>query len=182
MKELKMIFVLSAVILYSCAGNVKNTPVNPATSTSSSASENLLKHYDTNLGDPDTSLAIFLYENHMDDEYWENNLEEYIRWDLEYAKISRLLNSLYGREPGFEEAKRNLDDKRERFLQYVRDNVEDELINYHGVSGIRFSFLVERRDSTVIPTLRKVIADPKAPEIEVKYARETLARYTAQGM
>lgn len=177
MKELKMIFILSAVILCSCAENVKNTAVNPATSTSSSASENLLEHYDTNLGDPDTSLAIFLYENHMDDEYWENNLEEYIRWDLEYSKISRLLTSLYGKEPGFEEAIRNLDDKRERFLQYVRDNVEDELINYHGVSGIRFSFLVERRDSTVIPTLRKVIADPKAPEIEVNYARETLAKF-----
>ena len=182
MKELKMIFILSAVFLYSCAGNRKNPLPDNSAPSEKSDKEDYLKNYNTNLGDPDTSLAIFLYENHMDDEYWENNLEEYIRWDLEYAKISRLLNSLYGKEPGFEEAKRNLDDKRERFLQYVRGNVEDELINYHGVSGIRFSFLVERKDSTVIPTLRKVIADPKAPEIEVKYARETLARYTAQGM
>ncbi len=51
-----------------------------------------IKNYNTVSGHPDTSLAVFLYNN-KDDYNFEKNFFEYQRFELEKVKIIKLIDT-----------------------------------------------------------------------------------------
>lgn len=183
MSLIKISIILSLFLgVFSCASQGKDfndKSTNSGSSTNSdkqnqmSFARGLLENYNTSIGNPDTSLAVFLYRN-WKNENWEGNIEEYSRWDLEHDKILRLIKSIFNNEPDYEDAIIKLKEKQELFIEYVRGRVQDDYAEYNAVSGMEFEFLVERKDSIIVPLLNKLIANSKAPQDEIEYARSIL--------
>jgi len=103
--------------------------------------------------------------------------EEYQRLDLEYYNQMKLVKSIFANKGDLEEALEHIDSNRARFIDHIRKSVLINYEKYHGVSGMSFSFLLERNDSLVKPLLYKLSKDNKAPNSERKYAAQILMEH-----
>jgi hypothetical protein len=106
--------------------------------------------YNTGLGDPDTSLAVWLFFN-ADDYEFASQFEEYARYDLEHQKIVRLIKLLYSSHPELNTVLVMLEHNRVIFIKDARNVVLNDIEQYGKVDGKVWEFLVERNDSLIGP-------------------------------
>lgn len=83
-----VVILVSFFIACSCSQSQSNTTNSPNLSN-----ENY-RDYDVTAGDPDTALAVFLYYNHHEYDFYDQ-YEEYIRWDTEKMNIYPLIERLF---------------------------------------------------------------------------------------
>lgn len=124
-------------------------------------------------GNPDTALCNFLYEN-ADLPDWEDQKEEYIRLDIENEKVMSLFRNMYSQKSNYSILESQIEKNRKEFISYERSVVLNNYKEYNGISGMDFSFLLDRKDSLVTPILRDILINPNAPESEKEYAQKIL--------
>jgi hypothetical protein len=128
------------------------------------------------IGNPDTALAMFLYKNYKDFDP-QSQIIEYMRWDLEHEKIKPLLVSLYIKGNDKDSVLITLEKNRKDFYDTAVTTVMEEYKRLHGVSGQWFTYLLEKNDEVVVPLLRDLLRNPKAPDSEKEYAQQVLKNY-----
>jgi hypothetical protein len=131
------------------------------------------------MGDPDTALALFLYNNYLKFNF-EDQAEEYIRWDLENKKIKPLIANLFLKDKTNDSLLPILERNRNLFVRQMRDKVIADYNQFDGVSGMYFDFLVKRNDSLVKPLLKRLLSNSKAPADEKEYATSVLKELNAK--
>ncbi len=125
-------------------------------------------------GNPDTALAIFLYKDCYHYEY-DAQREEYIRYDTEYDKISRLYVSLWSQKPDYKTRLQRLEANRAQFVKDARNAMHEQYRHYRAVSGdMIYHYLLGRKDPELKQLLINISTDTAAPDEEKINAIETL--------
>jgi len=131
--------------------------------------------YNTTAGDPDTSLAIFMYNEYKSYNY-DSQREEYIRIDLENDKIMRLFRDLFYDRADYQDAIKAVQNNRNQFLKEARELVEKEYYTSHAVCGsMETEYLISRNDAWMKELLQKMLNDTEVKEDEKKEVRKALA-------
>jgi uncharacterized membrane protein YheB (UPF0754 family) len=130
------------------------------------------------MGNPDTALAMFLFKNYKNFDP-EDQVEEYIRWDLENEKIKPLLISLYLKDQNKDSILNILQKNTEIFHEKAVIKVLDDYKKYNEVAGPLFYYLADKKDAVVLPLIQDLLNNPKASAEEKGHARETLKRLKA---
>jgi DNA-binding PucR family transcriptional regulator len=125
------------------------------------------------MGDPDTAIALWLYSNYSNFK-WDDQVEEYMRWDLENEKLKNLMASLFLEDKQNDSLLPVLERNREMFVRKIRDSVEAEYKQLNGVSGMNFTFLVSRKDSIVRPLVARLLKNPNVSADEKELATNAL--------
>lgn len=126
-------------------------------------------------GNPDTSLAIFLFKEPRLITDFVNNREEYIRWDLEHRKIYHLMTDIFKSDPNFQNVINIQEENRKNWLKYARQVVYQDYRNFHSVyDEMEFEYLLSKKDSVVVPLIRQMVKDKKVADQERKKLSELL--------
>lgn len=125
------------------------------------------------ISDPDTALTYFLYETYQVFKPFEYQ-EEYQRLDLEYDKQISMIRSIFSGEEDLKQAIDGINQNRKRFINSIRKSVYKDYKSFHGVSGMSFDFLLNRKDSLIKPLLYELVQDEKAPQMEKENAVKIL--------
>jgi hypothetical protein len=178
---MKTIFVIFIFILLISCSHTKNSDVKTTKNIQIKENCDLIKNTrfcaDTflSMGDPDTALAAFLILNGSKFNY-EDQYNEYIRWDLEKGKIEPIIKMIASDKCNQKLLFENLDKNSKIFVKMVRNEVLEDYKNNNGISGQSFDFLISRRDSIVIPLINQLLKNNNVSADEKEYAREMLKR------
>jgi uncharacterized membrane protein len=107
---------------------------------------NLIVNYNTNMGDPDTSLCIFLYLDCDKNTSYKTNFVEYFRLYSEYNKAMTLFQDLFSCMSDFNKKRELLTKRRVEILLFSRNEVENDFEIYGSVDSPYFEFLKEIKD------------------------------------
>lgn len=110
----------------------------------------LIKNFNTNLGNPDTSLCVFLYLDCDKKSDYKSNCIEYFRLYSEYESIMFLFTDLFSCMPDFKNKNHLLTKRKLEILKFSRNEVEKDYEIYGSVGGPCFEFLKEINDKTYI--------------------------------
>jgi hypothetical protein len=137
-------------------------------SNASFAQKKIIK-YNISSGNPDTSLAVFLWKKSYEKPIFSNCREEFIRWDLENEKISKIIYYLYNKNMNYSNNVQVLENYKNLFVTYSRKEVIKEYRNYHSIIDVlEFDYLIKRKDSLIVPLIKKSINDKKFDDNEKK--------------
>jgi hypothetical protein len=124
-----------------------STVILPRADTVHQMTEQEKKELYMSIGNPDTALAMFIYESGEKFNY-SSQREDYIRLDLEGEKIFKLYRYLYGDKPDYEAKLALCRANQRRFLEMARQEVKDNIKKYGEVSDMpEYEYLEKRKDS-----------------------------------
>jgi hypothetical protein len=136
----------------------------------------LANKYKSNMINPDTNLAVFLYENYGNNEY-VGFYEQYQRWVLESKTIKPLIIELFKEDESLDSIMIILEAKKEKIILLTREIVEEIYDEYNGISGPDFEFLCEIRDNMALELIESIKDNPRASKDEKQYAIEMKLKY-----
>lgn len=165
--KLNFIVVTIFILIVSCVRNDKGKNV-----VVSSKNQNITEKSipDTSLylqiGNPDTALAIFVFEKCYNYDY-DLQREEYIRWDLEHDKLQPLVDTLFHKRNDYSSRMKQIKDNRIKFLHNARKMVISDSREYNVISDMmEFQYLVTKKDSLLKDLIADMLKNPKVEKAE----------------
>ena len=108
------------------------------------------------IGNPDTALVLFFYKNSNNYSY-DDQREEYIRWDLEYNNVKPLFDALFKEKSNYWVVVNQINKNRIKFLIDGRNEVLKDYISFNSIiNSMIFHFLLEKRDPFLKQILEKM--------------------------
>lgn len=119
------IFVLFFIVLSSCENNkpISDKIINSKTIIYKDWKDS----YNISMGNPDTSLAIFLWKDTSLD--FEINTEQYIRYGLEKNKIDNVIRTIYNNDVLLKYKIQSISKHLDKFDKYVLSSLNDNIRN-----------------------------------------------------
>jgi hypothetical protein len=152
-------------IIFSCTQKQKGKSINKNSDTTHSDTSSSIRDTASyiNIGNPDTALAIFLFENCFKYDY-NNQFEEYSRWDIEKKDIKPIMKSLFINRDDYNKRIAQIDINRTKFINDSRETVINNYKTYSAISdGMEFDYLLAIKDSVLKNIIKKMLKDPKVP-------------------
>lgn len=173
--------IFFAIILFSCCHNKSDNSLTKSMGDSMDNKENLISDVESKnkysiTDDPDTLLAIFLYENYNNNTY-AGFYEEYQRWVLEYSTIKSLILKIFSSDPNIDSIILVLDGKKKEIVKLSRSEVLSIYEDNDVLAGPDFEFLCQIKDEIAKDLIKKIKINPKAPKDEKDYAIEMENQY-----
>jgi hypothetical protein len=176
--KLNIIVITAFILIVSCIRNdkEKNTGVS---SKSQNVEEKSIS--DTSLylqiGNPDTALAIFVFEKCYNYDY-DLQREEYIRWDLEHDKLQPLVDTLFHKRNDYNVRMKQIRDNSVKFLDNARKMVVSDSRQYNVISDMmEFQYLVTKKDSLLKGLISDMLKNPKVEKAEKLALEGALRRW-----
>jgi len=102
------------------------------------------------IGNPDTSLVIFMYKN-ADNYDYDLQREEYIRWDLEEQTMVNLFKNLYKDSKYLYSKLNKINSNKNRFIQDARKALMADYKEYNYISDMmEFEYFLQKKDSMLL--------------------------------
>ena len=165
-------------VLISCKQNGQSMDKMKKSNASISSEKEISNILDTAtymlIGDPDTALVIFMYNN-IANYNFDTQREEYIRWDLEKMSLLPLLLSLYGNEKDFQQKLQLLEINQNIFLQEARAAVKADYKEFASITDMmEFDYLLQKQDSCLKLILEKMVSNTLVEKDERAKVQEIL--------
>lgn len=126
------------------------------------------------IGHPDTALAIFLYKECYNYQF-DDQREEYMRYESEYDVISKLYATLWSQRPDYRARYKQLEANQAQFLRDARNEIHACYRSFRVISDeMVYTYLLDKKDEELKRLLMKIAADTSAPDEERINAVETL--------
>lgn len=138
-------------------------------------------HMDTALylaiGNPDTALALFMYEKFNKYDY-DAQREEYIRWELENKTLQSLFDSLFMNKSNYEIVISEIRKNESKFKKDAESALIEEYDRYHSITELmELEYLFQIRDSVLKEVLNDMIKNKKVLGVEKDKARAVLQKW-----
>lgn len=111
------------------------------------------------VGNPDTALVIFLYKE-CDNYQYDNQREEYGRWNLERESLSLLYGVLFQHKPDRQVRLDQINKNALSFIEEARSVVLSDYNEYKFVSeSLEVDYLFRLKDEMLKGILQKMVGD-----------------------
>lgn len=157
-----IIHIIISILIASC-GRLSKNGLN---SSPSKNSDSLPPMQIINSLDPDTSLAVFLWNDSISD--FGSSIEEYTRFAMEEPKILSLIQNLFGRSPECNRVLQDIKKRSSEFDRYIKDLILEEGEEYRTLFDSRELWYLEQVDKTYYDSITEIYPRRRPVDISVE--------------